>query len=169
MKQNFAPNAELGELLALLQETVQVCGKHLTDRVICQCTGMSSKTYTALKGAPFQTSCRTIQWYVSTWTNLSPEKTLIPCVLYWKNCTNVSNWIIATGSALTPWHRSCRTFLYVHAWRIHVWDLDKKTLSCAREGKLYKGGDRVSQTTIFWVLNYWISDKNENISSNCLL
>ena len=24
MKQNFAPNAELGELLALLQETVQV-------------------------------------------------------------------------------------------------------------------------------------------------
>ena len=30
MKQNFAPNAELGELLALLQETVQVCGKHLT-------------------------------------------------------------------------------------------------------------------------------------------
>ena len=53
MKQNFAPNAELGELLALLQETVQVCGKHLTDRVICQCTGMSSKTYTALKGAPF--------------------------------------------------------------------------------------------------------------------
>lgn len=49
MKQNFAPNAELGELLALLQETVQVCGKHLTDRVICQCTGMSSKTYTALK------------------------------------------------------------------------------------------------------------------------
>lgn len=36
MKQNFAPNAELGELLALLQETVQVCGKHLTDRVICQ-------------------------------------------------------------------------------------------------------------------------------------
>ena len=26
MKQNFAPNAELGELLALLQETVQVCG-----------------------------------------------------------------------------------------------------------------------------------------------
>ena len=61
MKQNFAPNAELGELLALLQETVQVCGKHLTDRVICQCTGMSSKTYTALKGAPFQPSCRTIQ------------------------------------------------------------------------------------------------------------
>lgn len=61
MKQNFAPNAELGELLALLQETVQVCGKHLTDRVIRQCTGMSSKTYTALKGAPFQTSCRTIQ------------------------------------------------------------------------------------------------------------
>ncbi len=49
MKQNFAPNAELGELLALLQETVQVCGKHLTDRVICQCTGMSSKTYTASK------------------------------------------------------------------------------------------------------------------------
>ena len=61
MKQNFAPNAELGELLALLQETVQVCGKHLTDRVICQCAAMSSKTYTALKGAPFQTSCRTIQ------------------------------------------------------------------------------------------------------------
>lgn len=57
MKQNFAPNAELGELLALLQETVHVCGKHLTDRVICRCTGMSSKTYTALKGAPFQTSC----------------------------------------------------------------------------------------------------------------
>lgn len=25
MKQNFAPNAELGELLALLQETVQRC------------------------------------------------------------------------------------------------------------------------------------------------
>ena len=47
MKQNFAPNAELGELLALLQETVQVCGKHLTDRVICQCTGMRSITYTA--------------------------------------------------------------------------------------------------------------------------
>ena len=61
MKQNFAPNAELGELLALLQETVQVCGKHLTDRVICQCTGMSSKTYAALIGAPFHTSCRTIQ------------------------------------------------------------------------------------------------------------
>lgn len=38
MKQNFAPNAELGELLALLQETVHVCGKHLTDRVICRCT-----------------------------------------------------------------------------------------------------------------------------------
>lgn len=54
MKQNFAPNAELGELLALLQETVQVCGKHLTDRVICQCTGMSSKTYTVLKGLRFK-------------------------------------------------------------------------------------------------------------------
>ena len=58
MKQNFAPNAELGELLALLQETVHVCGKHLTDRVICRCTGMRGKNYTALKGAPFQTSCR---------------------------------------------------------------------------------------------------------------
>ncbi len=53
MKQIPAPNAELGELLTLLQEMVPVCGKHLTDRVICQCTGMSSKTYTGLKGASY--------------------------------------------------------------------------------------------------------------------
>lgn len=61
MKQNPAPNAELGGFLTLLQEMVPVCGKHLTDRVICQCTGMSSKTYTSLKGAPYRTSCRTIR------------------------------------------------------------------------------------------------------------
>ncbi len=65
MKQNPVPYAELGDFLTLLQELVPVCGKRLTDRVICRCTGMSSKTYARLKGAPYRTSCHTMRWRVS--------------------------------------------------------------------------------------------------------
>lgn len=61
MKCKPAPNAELGELLTLLQELVPVRGERLTVRVICRCAGMSGKTYTALKGAPYPTFCPTMR------------------------------------------------------------------------------------------------------------
>lgn len=49
MKINSAPNAELGDFLALLQKVVQVDDHPLTNRIVCQCTGMGSNTYVRLK------------------------------------------------------------------------------------------------------------------------
>lgn len=60
MKSKFGPNAELGDFLVLLQETIEVCGVRLTDRAVCRCTGMSSKTYVNLKRASIQTSICTM-------------------------------------------------------------------------------------------------------------
>lgn len=53
MKSNSAPNAELGDFLALLQQVIPVCGCHLTNNVVCMCTGMGSETYVRLKKGSF--------------------------------------------------------------------------------------------------------------------
>lgn len=53
MKSNSVPNAELGDFLALLQQVIPVCGCHLTNNVVCMCTGMGSETYVRLKKGSF--------------------------------------------------------------------------------------------------------------------
>lgn len=61
MKSNSAPNAELGDFLALLQEVIPVCGCHLTNHTVCECTGMGSETYVRLKKGSFQILSTTMQ------------------------------------------------------------------------------------------------------------
>ncbi|WP_018666690.1 hypothetical protein [Bacteroides gallinarum] len=56
MKNEFVPNAELGDFLTLLQETIEVGGIRLNDRDVCRCTGISSKTYVSLKRASIRIS-----------------------------------------------------------------------------------------------------------------
>lgn len=61
MKSNSAPNAELGDFLALLQKLVPIDGCHLTNRVVCECTGMGSETYVRLKKGLFPIISSTMQ------------------------------------------------------------------------------------------------------------
>lgn len=53
MKINSAPHSELGDFLALLQKVVKVNDHPLTNRIVCQCTGMGSDTYIRLKKGSF--------------------------------------------------------------------------------------------------------------------